>query len=115
MNVETKPQHQDAQPGLEYEMDPQPIYIRQDYRGADKLKNKVAVITGGDSGIGRAIAVHFAREGADLAIFHHPREDKDAQKTQAIVEAEGRKCLLISGDLKDLDFIRKAAKIVTDT
>lgn len=114
MEVKTKPQHQDAQPGLEYKMDPEPIYIREDYRGTDKLKNKVAVITGGDSGIGRAVAVHFAREGADLVIFYHPREEKDAQETKALVEAAGRKCMLIAGDLKDTAFIKEAADQIID-
>lgn len=112
MEIKTKPQHQDEQPGLEYKMDPQPIYIRDDYRGADKLNGKVAVITGGDSGIGRAVAVHFAREGADLVVFHHPREEGDAYKTKKLIEAEGRTCLLISGDLKDKAFIQKAAETV---
>ncbi|SFD70211.1 SDR family oxidoreductase [Spirosoma endophyticum] len=115
MEIETKPQHQNAQPGLEYEMDPQPIYIRDDYQGADKLKDKIAVITGGDSGIGRAVAIHFAREGANLAVLYHPREEQDAQKTKALIEAEGRSCLLIPGDLKQLSFIQEAVSTVIDT
>ncbi len=114
MEIDTKPQHQNAQPGLEYEMDPQPIYIRDDYQGADKLKDKIAVITGGDSGIGRAVAIHFAREGADLAIFYHPREEQDAQKTKALVEAEGRQCLLLPGDLKQVSFIEEAVDKIID-
>lgn len=108
MDVNTKPQHQDEQPGLEYKMDPQPIYIRDDYEGSGKLTDKVAVITGGDSGIGRAVAIHFAREGADLALIYHPREDEDAHKTKALIEAEGRRCLLIQGDLKQISFIQDA-------
>ncbi|WP_420146938.1 SDR family oxidoreductase [Spirosoma sp.] len=115
MEVKTKPQHQDAQPGLEYKMDPQPIYIRDDYQGSDKLKDKIALITGGDSGIGRAVAIHFAREGADLAIIYHPREEDDAQKTKELIEAEGRRCLLISGDLKENTFIQEAVDLVIDT
>lgn len=115
MEIETKPQHQNAQPGLEYEMDPQPIYIRDNYQGADKLKDKIAVITGGDSGIGRAVAIHFAREGANLAVLYHPREEQDAQKTKALIEAEGRSCLLIPGDLKQLSFIQEAVNTVIDT
>jgi NAD(P)-dependent dehydrogenase (short-subunit alcohol dehydrogenase family) len=63
-------------------MHPQPIYIRDEYVGNGKLQDKIALITGGDSGIGRAVAVHFAREGADLAIVHHPREIEDARKTK---------------------------------
>jgi NAD(P)-dependent dehydrogenase (short-subunit alcohol dehydrogenase family) len=115
MELETKPQHQNAQPGLEYEMDPQPIYIRDTYQGADKLKDKIAVITGGDSGIGRAVSVHFAREGADLAIIYHPREEEDAQKTKSLVEVEGRRCLLLPGDLKSISFIREAVGKIVST
>ncbi|QIP12601.1 SDR family oxidoreductase [Spirosoma aureum] len=115
MEIETKPQHQNAQPGLEYEMDPQPIYIRDNYQGAEKLKDKIAVITGGDSGIGRAVAIHFAREGADLAILYHPREDVDALKTKSLVEAEGRRCLLIPGDLKQIAYIREAVGKIIST
>ena len=115
MEIETPAQHQDAQPGLEYEMHPQPIYIRDNYEGADKLKDKVAVITGGDSGIGRAVAVHFAREGADLALLYHPREEQDAQKTKKLVEAEGRRCLLVPGDLRSLSYIREAVGKIVST
>lgn len=113
MEIETPAQHQDTQPGLEYEMNPQPIYIRDNYEGADKLRDKIAVITGGDSGIGRA--VHFAREGADLAIMYHPREEQDAQKTKDLVEAEGRRCLLIAGDLRSLSHIREAVGKIVST
>lgn len=115
MKQETKPQHQDEQPGLEYKMDPQPIYIREDYQGSDKLKGKIALITGGDSGIGRAVSLHFAREGADVAIVYHPREDRDAQKTQALIEAEGHQCLLLPGDLRQLSFIEEVAETVSRT
>ncbi|GAB4040679.1 SDR family oxidoreductase [Spirosoma gilvum] len=115
MDIKTKPQHQNEQPGLEYKMDPEPIYIRDDYEGSDKLKEKIALITGGDSGIGRAVAIHFAREGADLALIYHPREEEDAQKTKSLVEAEGCRCLLISGDLKDIQFIQDAVDLVIDT
>lgn len=108
MEVETKPQHQDAQPGLESQMDPQPIYIRDGYRGTGKLKEKVALITGGDSGIGRAVSVHFAREGADVAIMYHPREEEDAQKTASLVRIEGVRCLLLPGDLRSLSSIRES-------
>ncbi|WP_010627299.1 SDR family oxidoreductase [Halomonas sp. KM-1] len=97
------PQEQSHQPGAEYKMDPQPEYIRQSYRGADKLKDKVAIITGGDSGIGRAVAVHYAREGADCVIVHL-EEDTDARDTQRLVEAEGRRCLVLKGDVGEPSF-----------
>ncbi len=115
MEIETKAQHQDEQPGLESQMDPQPIYIRDDYKGSGKLQDKVALITGGDSGIGRAVSVHFAREGADVAIMYHPREEEDAQKTAALVRAEGRRCLLLPGDLRNLSHINEAVgKVVSE-
>ena len=100
-------QEQDTQPGKEHEMTPRPEYIRDNYKGSDKLKNKVALITGGDSGIGRAVAVHFAREGADVAIVYL-NEDKDAEETKGLIEQEGRKCLLLSGDIGDEKFCQDA-------
>ena len=99
------PQHQ-KQPGDEYEMQPEPEFIRASYRGADKLKDKVALITGGDSGIGRAVAVHYAREGADSVLVYLD-EDRDAEDTKALVEAEGRRCELIKGDVGDPAFCRE--------
>ncbi|PMR73820.1 SDR family oxidoreductase [Billgrantia endophytica] len=97
------PQEQQAQPGDEHVMSPRPEFIRDTYRGADKLKDKVAIITGGDSGIGRAVAVHYAREGADSVIVHL-EEDTDAQETRGLVEAEGRRCLVLKGDVGKPDF-----------
>ncbi|MGR2740311.1 SDR family oxidoreductase [Billgrantia sp. Q4P2] len=100
------PQEQPHQPGAEYKMDPQPEYIRESYRGADKLKDKVAIITGGDSGIGRAVAVHYAREGADCVTVHL-EEDTDARETQSLIEAEGRRCLVLKGDVGDPAFCQE--------
>lgn len=100
------PQTQDTQPGEEHQMDPQPIVIRPDYKGSDKLKNKVAIITGGDSGIGRAVAVHFAREGADVVISYLS-EGKDAEDTKQMVEKEGHRCLARSGDVGDPQHARE--------
>ncbi|MDB5261749.1 MAG: hypothetical protein JWQ14_1030 [Adhaeribacter sp.] len=113
--MENKPtsapdQHQAEQPGKEHKMNPEPEIIRDSYKGSDKLKGKVALITGGDSGIGRAVAVHFAREGADVAIVYL-NEDQDARDTKALIEAEGRKCLLLPGDLRDEQFCKKLVEV----
>ncbi|CAN5146738.1 SDR family oxidoreductase [soil metagenome] len=99
-------QHQ-AKPGSEVSLDPQPMYDAPYYLGSQKLKDKVAIVTGGDSGIGRSVAVLFAREGADVAIFYLD-EHQDAKVTQAAVENEGRKCIAISGDVADAAFCRDA-------
>ncbi|GAA0878829.1 SDR family oxidoreductase [Algoriphagus jejuensis] len=88
-------------------MVPEPEVIRNGYKGSEKLKGKVALITGGDSGIGRSVAVHFAREGADVAI-NFISETKDARDTQKLVEAEGQKCILIKGDIRSEKFCNKA-------
>lgn len=100
---------QNKQPGIEAKMDPAPEYIKPGYTGAEKLLNKVALITGGDSGIGRAVSVHFAREGADVAIVYFD-EDVDAKETKRLIAAEGRKCLLLKGDVKKSAFCKKAVE-----
>ena len=94
-----EPQSQ-PKPGLDSKMDPKPRYKAPLYKGADKLKGKAALITGGDSGIGRSVAVLYAREGADVAIVYLPAEQSDAEETKKAVEEEGRKCLLLPGDVR---------------
>jgi NAD(P)-dependent dehydrogenase (short-subunit alcohol dehydrogenase family) len=96
-----------AKPGLESELEPRPKYQAPAYKPAGKLAGKRALITGGDSGIGRAVAVLFAREGADVAINYLPEEQGDAVETRHAVEAEGRTCILIPGDLSDGRFCRQ--------
>ncbi|KAA8999732.1 SDR family oxidoreductase [Paenibacillus spiritus] len=103
------PQHQDRQPGLESEMTPRPKYEPAAYKAAGKLTGKAALITGGDSGIGRAVAVAFAKEGADIAIAYL-NEHSDAEETKRQVEQEGRKCLLIAGDLGSETFCQDLIK-----
>jgi NAD(P)-dependent dehydrogenase (short-subunit alcohol dehydrogenase family) len=102
-------QHQ-KKPGREYALDPAPMYDAPFYKGSEKLQDKVAIITGGDSGIGRSVAVLFAREGADVVICHLPAEQKDADDTKEAVEAEGRKCLTIAGDVSRQKFCNDAIK-----
>ena len=96
-------QHQ-RKPGLEYKIKPRPQYQAPHYQGSGKLDGKTALVTGGDSGIGRAVAVLYAREGADVAITHLPVEARDAEETRRAVEAEGRRCLTLAGDLTDPGF-----------
>ena len=100
VKVQFPPQHQECQPGLEYIMMPRPISNNPYSRGSGKLQGKVAIITGGDSGIGRAIAYAFAKEGADITISYL-NEEEDACETKAFVEQIGRRCLLVPGDLKN--------------
>jgi len=102
-------QHQ-PRPGIEAKVAPRPRYKAPMYRGADKLLDKVALITGGDSGIGRAVAVLYAREGADVAVVFLAQEKRDAEETAQAVQAEGRRCLLIPGDVKDAEFCRAAVE-----
>jgi NAD(P)-dependent dehydrogenase (short-subunit alcohol dehydrogenase family) len=102
-------QHQER-PGLESKIEPRPRYWAPHYRGSAKLMDKVALITGGDSGVGRSVAVLYAREGADVAIVYLPEEQSDAEETRDAVENEGRQALLIAGDVSDPDFCRDAVE-----
>lgn len=97
---------QKRQPGIEKDMDPKPIIIDDDYKGSEKLRGKIALITGGDSGIGRSVAVHFAKEGADVAILHLEEETKDAEYTKALIEKENVRCRLYSGNINESE-VRK--------
>jgi NAD(P)-dependent dehydrogenase (short-subunit alcohol dehydrogenase family) len=99
-------------PGMERELKPRPLYQAPEYRGSGKLEGKVALITGGDSGIGRAVAVLYAREGADVAVVYLS-EHEDAEETGRAVEAEGRRVLLIPGDVTDPQFCREAVETTT--
>lgn len=103
------PEQSQAQPGDDYKMHPQPEIIKETYKGSEKLKNKIALITGGDSGIGRSVAVHFAKEGADIAIVYL-EESEDAEETKKLVEAEGQTCLVLKGDVTTEEFCQKAIK-----
>jgi NAD(P)-dependent dehydrogenase (short-subunit alcohol dehydrogenase family) len=107
------PQHQ-PKPGVEAELDPRPNYLAPLYKGAEKLKDKVALITGGDSGIGRAVAVLFAREGADVAFTFLKEEKRDADETKRAVEAEGQRAIAIEGDLTDPKFCKEAVERTVD-
>ena len=105
-NILAPEQSQDKQPGMEYLMTPRPIFNNPNYIGSNKLKNKVAIITGGDSGLGRAAAIAFAKEGAMLVIPYYD-EHEDAKETKQYIESLGSKCLLLSGDIADKSFSKK--------
>lgn len=105
------PKQEQETPGKQGKMNPEPIIIRDSYKGAEKLKGKVALITGGDSGIGQSVAAHYAREGAKVAIIYLS-EDEDAYKTKKLVEAEGQRCMLIKGNIEDEQFCKKAVEEV---
>ena len=107
------PQHQRQQPGREHKMKPKPKAEDQKHRGSGKLQGKVAIVTGGDSGIGRAVAIAFAKEGADVAVVYL-EEYKDAQETEQRVEEWGRNCLLIDGDIGDEKFCQTVVKKTMD-
>lgn len=103
------PQHQ-PKPGVEAELEPRPNYLAPHYKGAEKLKEKVALITGGDSGIGRAVAVLFAREGADVAFTYLKEEKRDADETKRAVEAEGQRAIAVEADLTDPKVCKKVVE-----
>jgi NAD(P)-dependent dehydrogenase (short-subunit alcohol dehydrogenase family) len=105
-------QHQ-AKPGQEAELEPRPMYQAPAYKGSEKLRDMVALVTGGDSGIGRAVAVLYAREGADVAIAYLD-EHEDAQETKRAVEREGRRCIAIAGDVADFAFCKSAVQQTID-
>ena len=104
------PAQSQEKPGIEAKMKPRPKYEAPLYKGSNKLESKVALITGGDSGIGRSVAVLYAREGADVAIVYLPEEQVDAEETQDAVNREGRECLLIPGDVRDAHFCSEAVE-----
>ncbi|MDD6796490.1 MAG: SDR family oxidoreductase [Clostridiaceae bacterium] len=100
-------QEQHVQPGMQYEMTPQPIFDDINYiKKGDLLNNKIAIITGGDSGIGRAVSIAYAKQGADIVIVYY-NETRDAEETKSLVEAQGRKCTLINGDISNADFCKQ--------
>jgi NAD(P)-dependent dehydrogenase (short-subunit alcohol dehydrogenase family) len=107
------PQHQDQQPGRESEMTPRPKADDPQYRGSGKLQDKVALITGGDSGIGRAVAIFYAKEGADVAILYLNEHD-DAKETKRLVEEQGRRAVTIAGDIGDENFCQQAVQQAVD-
>jgi NAD(P)-dependent dehydrogenase (short-subunit alcohol dehydrogenase family) len=108
---ELQPPQQQKSPGSEAQMTPKPKSDDSNYRGSGKLQGKVALITGGDSGIGKAVAIFYAKEGADVAIMYKS-EQKDAEETKRLVEAEGRRCLTIAGDIGDEQFDQQAVQQV---
>jgi NAD(P)-dependent dehydrogenase (short-subunit alcohol dehydrogenase family) len=108
------PEQHIEKPGLESELELKPRYEAPHYKGSGKLHDRVALITGGDSGIGRAVAVLFAREGADVCIVYLREEQEDAEETRAAVEREGRRALLIPGDVRESAFCREAVGRVVE-
>ena len=108
-NQTRPPQRQKRQPGVEHAMQPKPEAEAQKYRPADTLKGKMALISGGDSGIRKSVAIHFAKEGADIAIIYL-EETRDAVRTRALVEKAGRRCLLLEGDIADRQFCETAVR-----
>lgn len=112
--VKIKPQSQSKQPGIEALMDPRPVYEDPDYKPSNKLENKVAIITGGDSGIGRSVAINYALEGADIAIIYLD-EHEDAEETKKIIEGKGKRCITIPCDIGEEKNCFDSVKKVIDT
>ncbi|MFT8323462.1 MAG: SDR family oxidoreductase [Bacillus sp. (in: firmicutes)] len=108
-NKNFPPQHQNQQPGIQTEMNPVPTDVNPNYKGSGKLQGKVAIITGGDSGIGRSVSIYYAKEGANVVIVYLNEHD-DAQKTKELVEAEGVKCLALAGDVGDENFCKSVVE-----
>ncbi len=108
------PQQPQEAPGIASKMDPKPDHGETSYKGSGKMTGRKALITGGDSGIGRAAAIAYAREGADVAIVYLPAEEADAQEVVALIEAEGHKALALPGDVKDESFCRDAVQQAVD-
>jgi NAD(P)-dependent dehydrogenase (short-subunit alcohol dehydrogenase family) len=111
MSQTLPPQEQPRQPGIQQEMQPEPRANMEGYRGSQKLAGKVALVSGGDSGIGRAVAIGFAKEGADVAVTYL-EEHEDAQETLRLIESAGRRALAIAGDIGNSDFAREAVRQV---
>ena len=112
-NILAPEQSQEEQPGMEYLMNPLPIFDNPNYKGSGKLTNKVAIITGGDSGLGRAASIAFTKEGAKLVIVYY-NEHKDAEDTKKYIESLGGECLLISGDITNHNFCKEIVKKTID-
>jgi len=108
-NIMAPEQSQDVQPGMEYLMEPKPIFDNPEYQGSGKLKNKVAIITGGDSGLGRTCSVYYVKEGAKVVIVYL-NEDKDANDTKNYINKLGGECYLIKGDITNHEFCKKVIK-----
>lgn len=113
--VKYPPQEQECQPGMEYLMRPRPVFDNPYYKASGKLKDKVAIITGGDSGIGRSVAVHYVKEGAKVVIVYYPTEEIDAKETKDYLEKLGGTYLFLKGDVKDTNFLDYVVKKTMDT
>lgn len=113
--VKYPPQEQECQPGMEYLMKPRPVFDNPCYKASGKLKDKVAIITGGDSGIGRSVAVHYVKEGAKVVIVYYPTEEIDAKETKDYLEKLGGTYLFLKGDVKDTNFLDYVVKKTMDT